>query len=495
MTQEELKILLQSDESYRIERTASTSNMDKFQEAICAFSNDLAGSGKKGYLLIGVNDDGSISGLKVDDALQKKIASIRSDGNILPLPVMTVEKVEMPDGDVLVVEVTPSASTPIRYRGRTFVRIGPRRDIASLEEERILSERCTAMLATFDVLPCREASINDIDTDAVRDYLTKAIDYETLKIDSRSLKEQMASLRLFNMRYDCPTMAAIILFGTRVKYFMPGAYIQYVHFAGTDNGSDIINEKSFEGPLVKLLPRLDSFIEDGIVTNRPVPISVLRERTATNYPFEALRELIMNACMHRDYQSNTPIRLYQYSDRIEIMNTGGLYGDARPENFPHVNAYRNPVVAEALKVLKYVNMFNRGISRVQTLLKKNDSLPARFLVDKITVFEAIITDANVANCSPSIEELIHELSEELSEIVKSLIINIKDAEKSRLELQLSENCPEISKQQFLLGYIQPAIALGLVELTYPDKPNHPKQKYRLTDLGKAVLQSIKPETH
>ncbi|MCF0218843.1 MAG: hypothetical protein HUK14_03600 [Muribaculaceae bacterium] len=48
---------------------------------------------------------------------------------------------------------------------------------------------------------------------------------------------------------------------------------------------------------------------------------------------------------------------------------------------------------------------------------------------------------------------------------------------------------------FTKKYIQPAIALGLVELTYPDKPNHPKQKYRLTDLGKAVLQSIKPETH
>ena len=159
MTREELNELLQTDENFRIERTASTSNMDKFQEAICAFSNDLPGSGKKGYLLIGVNDDGSVSGLKVDDALVKKISGIRSDGNILPLPVMSTEKVETEKGDVLAVAVTPSLFTPVRYRGRVFVRIGPRKDIASAEEERILTERNAEHIATFDVMPCRESNI------------------------------------------------------------------------------------------------------------------------------------------------------------------------------------------------------------------------------------------------------------------------------------------------------------------------------------------------
>ena len=116
MTQEELHKILTIDENYRIERTVSTGNMDKFQEAICAFANDLPGSRKKGYLLIGVLDNGKICGLSVDDALMKKISGIRSDGNILPLPMMTTEKVSTPDGDVLVVEVTPSFDTPVRYR-------------------------------------------------------------------------------------------------------------------------------------------------------------------------------------------------------------------------------------------------------------------------------------------------------------------------------------------------------------------------------------------
>ncbi len=82
---------------------------------------------------------------------------------------------------------------------------------------------------------------------------------------------------------------------------------------------------------------------------------------------------MMNAIMHRDYQSNAPIRLYQYDDRIEIMNPGGLYVNARPENFPTVNDYRKPVIAEAMKVMDYVNMFSRG-GKMQTLtLEMNDN--------------------------------------------------------------------------------------------------------------------------
>ncbi len=65
----------------------------------------------------------------------------------------------------------------------------------------------------------------------------------------------------------------------------------------------------------------------------------------------------MNAVLHRDYQSTSPIRYYQFSDRIEIQSPGGLYGDASPENFPRVNAYRNPIIAEAMHVLGYVNRF------------------------------------------------------------------------------------------------------------------------------------------
>lgn len=507
MTEKELHELLVSDESYRIERTVSTGNMDKFQEAICAFANDLPGSRKKGYLLIGVTDKGRISGLKVDDALMKKISSIRSEGNILPLPVMTTEKVSTDEGDVLVVEVTPSFDTPVRYRGRTFVRIGPRRDIASLEEERILTERCAASLPTFDTRPCREATIDDIDTATiVSEYLPKAINPETLDNDTRPLKEQLAALHLFNLQWDCPTYAALIMFGKDPKYFMPGAYIQFVRFKGNDNGGEIINERRFEGCLYKMLPQLENFIRDGIVTKRPIPISILREKDVVNYPYKALRELLMNAVMHRDYQSNMPTRLYQYDKHIEIMNPGGLYGQARPENFPFVNDYRNSVVAGIMRVLNYVNMFNHGITDVQDQLKANNSPAPEFNTGYVTVFSAIVRepdlvgftmDGKVDGKVNSIEyhEFIKEFYQSFTSIDKvddkvvMLMLLLNEGQVSVKEMM--EACNIKSRMTFDRTVLRPFLDAGLITPLYPKNPRHPKQKYTLTKQGLEWLDKMK----
>lgn len=192
ITKETLQQLLHSTETYRVERTTSTTSTDKFCEAICAFANDMPNSHEKGYLIIGAHDDGKLSGLKVDDALITSIASLRSSGNILPLPVMSVERFCFPDGDVLVAEVSPSLIPPVRYRGRVFIRIGPRRDIASEAEERLLMERRASYMATFDATPCMNATIDDIDVDAIRNtYMPAIINNEELDADTRDVKEQI----------------------------------------------------------------------------------------------------------------------------------------------------------------------------------------------------------------------------------------------------------------------------------------------------------------
>ena len=129
---------------------------------------------------------------------------------------------------------------------------------------------------------------------------------------------------------------------------------------------------------------------------------------------------------HRDYQANMPTRLYQYDHHIEIMNPGGLYGQARPENFPHVNDYRNSVVAEMMKNLNYVNMFNHGVSEVQDLLKENQSPAAEFNVNLVTAFSVIVREpkdddtANVRKDDPK------DGPKELSERQELIIGLIKD---------------------------------------------------------------------
>ena len=87
-----------------------------------------------------------------------------------------------------------------------------------------------------------------------------------------------------------------------------------------------------------------------------------------------------------DLQSNMPLRLYEFAGHLELTNAGGLYGDARPENFPTINDYRNPLIASVMKTMGYVNMFNRGIGQVQTDLKENGNPPTEFDVNLITAF-------------------------------------------------------------------------------------------------------------
>ena len=97
----------------------------------------------------------------------------------------------------------------------------------------------------------------------------------------------------------------------------------------------------------------------------------------------------MNAIMHRDYESNAPVAFYEYDDRIEIQNAGGLYGKVSANNFPNVSDYRNPFIAEAMKVLGYVNRFSRGVYRVQKELEENGNGKASFDFSLITAFRVV----------------------------------------------------------------------------------------------------------
>ena len=382
--------MLSDTESYNIERTESTGNMDKFCQAICAFSNDMSGSGKNGYLIIGVKDNGELSGLQVDDKLLLQIANIRTDGNILPQPTMTVEKFHFDEGDVLVAEVQPSEFPPVRYRGRVWVRVGPRKSTATEAEEKILTERRLSNVRTFDAMPCLGTSIDDLDVALIhKEFLPKAVAEDILAEDKRDITDQLASLGLYDLRYNCPTNGAIVLFGKNPERHVHGAYIQYVHFKGKDRAGDILNEHKFSGNLCKVLPKIDAFVETSISQKRPIPVSVLREETVSKYPYWATRELLMNAIMHRDYEGNAPIQFYEYDDRIEIQNPGGLYGKVSPDNFPNVSDYHNPFIAGAMKVLGYVNRFSRGVYRVQKELEENGNGQASFDFSLITAFRVV----------------------------------------------------------------------------------------------------------
>ena len=381
LTESELLALIADLESFRVERTISTTDTDKFREAICSFANDMPASGETGYLLIGVDDKtGRPSGLTVTDNLLQQLVSYASDGAILPPPALVAYKHALSSGagEIAIVEVQPHHLPPVRYKGRICIRVGPRKGIANEAQDQILIERRIAAAKPFDTQPCLGSTLADLATDLfLNTYRAEAIAAEVIRENHRTLEHQMASLRLFDLERNCPTHAAILLFAKDPLQWLPHAYVQYVKFAGTTLTDEALLEKRFSGDLLSMLRSLDAFIEQ-LPDGRPVAVSALREEMVFDYPKLALRELLMNSIMHRSYQAASPIRFYQYADRLEIQSPGPLYGEATPANFPAQTSYRNPAVAEALKVLGFVNRFGRGVLRAQEALRKNGSPEAQF---------------------------------------------------------------------------------------------------------------------
>lgn len=384
LSETELVALLSDMESDRVERTESTKNTEKFSVAVCAYANDMPNHRQPGYLLIGVKDDGSLSGLQVTDDLLKELGGIRSDGQILPQPLMNVQRFVLPGGDVAVVEVAPSDLPPVRYKGRVWIRVGPRKAVANEQEERVLSERRVSSVRNFDATVCLEANISDLSLGQFDTYRREAVAAETIAENHRSVDLQLASLRLFDLDKQSPTYAGLLLIGKNPRFFLPGAYIQYLKLPGTTLTDVPLDQAEISGDLTSVLRELDARLKV-IIQTRMRSLGGLKEQLIPDYPETALRELLMNAVMHRNYDSNSPIRFYVFEDHIEIQSPGGLYGEATRENFPSRNSYRNPIIAEAMKSLGFVNKFGYGVIRAKDLLEKNGNPPPAFEFDEHSV--------------------------------------------------------------------------------------------------------------
>lgn len=381
MTEQELTALIAHHEADCVEFTISTKDTDKFSEAVCAFANDLPNHRRPGYLVVGLDNSGHFAGIAVTDELLPNLGGLRDDGKIQPLPSITVEKIATERGEVAVVTVQPSMLPPVRYKGRVCIRIGPRRGFATEHDERILIEKRVSHAKTFDAQPCLGSAIADLAIPLFMiDYRQQAIASEVIQENHRTVEGQLASLRFHDLKNGCPTNAGLLLFGIDVRKWLPGAFIQFLRVAGNSLAAPVMDDRELYGDLLAVLRELDALL-DAQLAKFPVEDGLLRERTVETYPRIAIRELVMNAIMHRDYSSTAPLRITWLDDRVEIQSPGGLYGEASPQNFPRQTSYRNPVIAEAMKVLGYVNRYGRGVIRAQEALENNGSPAAEFMFD------------------------------------------------------------------------------------------------------------------
>lgn len=385
MRDDELTVLLDDIESDRAERKESFADGDKIRQTICAFANDLPDHKQPSVLFVGVNNAGNPTELPITDRLLQNLASMRADGNILPFPSLTVQKRNLKGHDVAVVLVQPAEAPPVRFKGTVWVRVGPRRAIASPQEERILAERRRYRDAPADIQPLRDVDISELDQTLFREiYLPAAVSPDVLAENSRTPEEQMASLRLVDLGPPVvPTVLGLLVLGEKPSLHLPGAYVSFLRLAGEQLGSDVVSSHEIQGPLPRMMSQIDELLKLHIMTAVDIT-SGDKERRYPDYPLVALQQIVRNTIMHRSYEgTHAPVRIYWFSDRIEVISPGGLYGHVTPENFgqPGINDYRNPNLAESMRHLGYAQHFGVGIQIAREALARNGNPPPEFKFD------------------------------------------------------------------------------------------------------------------
>ena len=372
----ELILLLQDIESDRVERkeSLSGSSRTKIREAICSFANDLPIHRKPGVVIVGASDDGVVVGLSVTDELLQTLAHMKTDGNIVPPPSITVQKRTLCGKDVAVVTVQPSDSPPVRYDGRVHIRIGPRRGIATNQEEGILNEKRRYGDIPFDIQPIPSATLDDLNlTLFENEYLTQAFAPDILAANDRSLEEQLAATKMVATADDpTPTVLGMLVLGKGTLDYLPGAYVQFLRFMGSELADPISDEEQIGGSIADVLRRLDEKLHGHNRTAVDIMSGPVERRTST-YPMVAMQQIVRNAIMHRSYEgNNAPVRVHWYDNHIEVISPGGVFGSVTEDNFgqPGITAYRNPNLAEAMRNLGFVQRYGIGITLAKRLLRE-----------------------------------------------------------------------------------------------------------------------------
>ena len=386
-TDAELLQIIEADESDRVEFKESLSGgaPKEIREAICAFANDLPRHEKPGFVFLGVRKDKTIVGRSVTDELLRQLADMKTDGNIVPPPSLTVEKRVLEGKEVAVVKVEPSNSPPVRCRGAIHIRTGPRRGIATAQDERILNEKRRYLERPFDLYPIPTTSVSDLNLALFNyEYLPQAFSPEILEANDRSLNEQLAATKMIVAADDpTATILGILTIGKNPQDFLPGAYVQFLRIDGNELADPILDSQEIRGAIPDQVRRLD----DKLMAHNRIAVDItsgpVEKRTAL-YPIEAVQQLVRNAIMHRTYEAtNAPVRVYWYNNRIEILSPGGVFGAITAENFgkPGLTDYRNPNLAEAMRTFGFVQRFGMGIPIARRLLAEAGHPEPTFEID------------------------------------------------------------------------------------------------------------------
>ncbi|NDL67890.1 ATP-binding protein [Anaerotalea alkaliphila] len=439
----------------------------KLYDTLSSFSNQIGG----GIIIFGIDEDSGYKVVGVYDAqdLQKKVVeqSLQMEPVVRPLfTVATVEGKRVVSAEISECDIYDK---PCFYKGAgrlrgSYIRVGD--SDQPMTEYEIYSYEAFKRRIHDELRTVDRATMSYLKKDNMTEYLLKL---RRQKNNLANLEDQRILETQGISQDGLPTLAGLMLLGEYPQEFFPQLSVTAMVVQGKemgelgDDGERFVDNKRIDGTISQMLESTLAFVR----RNMKVKTIVTEEGTRADkpeYPIKAVREIILNALIHRDYSVHTersPIRLIMYEDRLELENPGGLYGRITIDDLGKAAAdTRNPYLAGALEIM--IDTENRfsGIPTVIAELNKAN-MPAPVFIDRRGVFKVIFYKKTIAQDENS------DLEQEILDYCRT----------PRTREELADKFGFEAPSYFIKTYVHPLIDADKIKMTLPDKPKSKYQKY------------------
>lgn len=397
MTKSELLELIANGENSGVEFKRDDLRPEQLAKEVVALANFQGGR-----ILLGVDDDGTITGIQRGD-LERWVMDTVFGRTVHPMILPFYEEVQVDDQHrVAVVSISQGTTKPyvVRHHGREdiYIRIGSTSQLATREQQARLY--AIGGMLHAELLPVSGSGLRDLSRERLTDYLATIVGDKEIPASDEAWGERLCGLGFMVERQDGPpvcTIAGLVLFGYTPRRFLHQAGIRWMAFEGDDKSYKALDDRLVDGPLValrKAVPGGESVIaENGLLESlinamRPfvseeageVDASIRRERTWL-YPVEAIREAIVNAVAHRDWTRYEEIEVARYADRLEVLSPGALRNSMTVKKMvAGQRSPRNPLIVEVLRDYGYVDARGMGVrNKIIPLLREKNGTEPEFI--------------------------------------------------------------------------------------------------------------------
>lgn len=453
-------------------KRASQGTPEKLYDTLSSFSNQTGG----GVILFGIDEknDFEITGVYDAQDLQTKVTNQALQMEPVVRPVFTVAEI----GKRIVVSAEISEcdifDKPCFYKGAgrlrgSYIRVGEA-DMPMTEYE-IYSYEVFKRKIQDELRIVDRADMDSFDKDALAEYFFKL--RKAKPNLARQPEEKILQLQGIT-DHGQPTVAGIMMLGEYPQAYFPQLSVTAMVVAGTEigelgmNGERFIDNQRIEGTITQMLDATLAFIRRNI-RNATIVDENGKRVDKSEYPMVAVREIVLNALIHRDYSIHTdhsPIRVVLYQDRIEVENPGGLYGRITVDELGKMSAdTRNPFIAGGLEVLLGTENRFSGIPTILHEMKKAGLPPAVFEsrrgVFKVTLYNE---KSGLRRLEPAI------LPEPMQKILAF-------CSEPRSRDEIADYMGIETPSYVVKKYIRPLLEMEKLRLTIPEAPKSKKQKY------------------